>query len=525
MMKDSQGLILYIGKAKDLKKRVSSYFASKQHDLKTIILVSQIHTIHTIVTKSETEALILENQLIKQHLPKYNILLKDDKSYPYIALTNEIFPRLIITRKNDDKSLKYFGPYPSIGSTKVLRRMLLDLFPIRDCRQPITLERQQPKCILMDIGKCVGPCVKKETFTEYQAVVKDLTDVLMGRDKDLIKKLQAEMLVCSENLHFEKAAMLRDKIGKIQLLTERQTVDINQKENYHVWGVAENPKRIYVIIQEIVAGKLLHQHGFFYDKQADIPNSDIIEQLAIQFQDKQHSIPNIILCPEDCCEILRTTLKNTPFKGEIITPKRGQKSGILDNAQKNAMLSLSRSFKLDFEKRDDADLLDHVQATLGLDHKPMICVGFDISHLQGKNIVASAVYFSDGKPLKSGYRRFIIRTVAVLSNDPLSIREVVGRRLDLCEREHEPSPDLLVIDGGRAQLNFALSALAQRDLLGRIACVSLAKKQEEIYLPGQKEPLRLANNDPTRLYLQRIRDEAHRFALKFQRSKRKQDLI
>lgn len=524
-MKDSRGHVLYVGKAKDLKKRVSSYFSNKHHEPKTRVLVSKIKDIQTIVTKSETEALILENQLIKTHFPKYNILLKDDKSYPYIALTKEIFPRLIITRKNEDKTLKYFGPYPSIGSTKHLRRLLLDLFPIRDCRQPITLNKHQPKCILMDIGKCVGPCIKKDTVDAYQKVVEDLSSILKGKSKDLIAKLREEMQENSKQLRFEKAAVLRDKIGKIQQLSERQTVDMNQDEDVQLWAVVESPKRIYVVVQEIIEGKLLHQHGLYYDRDHDVSREDIVEQLLIQFQDRQEIAPKWLYCQKEDEAILKITAEAIGLKTKVFVPQKGPKLDMMASAQKNAMLSLSRSFKADVEKRDDSTLLDHVKETLGLEKLPRICMGFDISHLQGKDIVASSVYFKDGKPLKSGYRQFIIRTVSLQSNDPVSMREVVDRRMGLCEKESEPYPDLLLIDGGKGQLNFALSALAKRDLLGKIACVSLAKKFEEIYLPNQKEPLRLANNDPVRLYLQRIRDEAHRFALKFQRKKRKQGLI
>lgn len=448
-MKNSRGLVLYVGKAKNLKKRVSSYFSSKNHDIKTRVLVSKIEGIQTIVTASETEALILENQLIKTHFPKYNILLKDDKSYPYIALTRDVFPRLIITRKNDDKSLRYFGPYPSIGSTKQLRRMLLELFPIRDCRQPITLNKMQPKCILMDIGKCLGPCVKKEVKMAYDSVLDELEMVLKGKSKDLLKSLHEHMRLHSEKLEFEKAAGIRDKIAKIQLLSERQTVDTNQDEDIQVWGVAENPKRIYIAIQEIIEGKLLHQHGFYFDKSEDISRTDILEQLFIQFQERQQVSPKQLLCAVEDEEVLDTTVKLSGLKIVVHAPQRGQKHDILLAAQKNAMLSLSRSFKADVEKRDESTLIDQVQATLGLDRLPRICIGFDISHLQGKNIVASAVYFKDGKPLKSGYRQFIIRTVSIQSNDPLSMREVVDRRLGLCEKDNEELPDLLLIDGKR----------------------------------------------------------------------------
>lgn len=519
-MKDDQGFVLYVGKAKNLKKRVSSYFMSKKHDLKTLTLVSQIHDIELIVTETETEALILENQLIKRYKPKYNILLKDDKTYPYIKLTKEHFPKVIVTRKKQNDGATYFGPYPSIGSSKALQRMLLDLFPIRDCKQAISLDKQEKKCLLLDIGKCIGPCVYKDIKPEYDALIEELKLLLSGRDKALIKRLKDQMQHFSDAMEYEKAAEVRDKIEKCVQLTERQRVDFNHQSNTQVWAVYDAEERVYVLIQEVLNGKLLHQYGFFEDKEKLNSTQDLVEQSFLQFSDVQEEPPQEIICQEEFKTLFEDWVPRYKRKTTITSPQKGEKKAILDTAIKNAKLSLTRLIKDEVEKTKKGDVVGEMQRILRLMKRPENIVGFDISHLQGTNIVASAVYFKHGKPYKGGYRKFNIRSVSEQSNDPESMREVVYRRLRLCEKDNEPYPDLLVIDGGRAQLNFALSALSEKGLLGSIDIISLAKRDEEIYTPYYRDPIRLPKHSHVLHLLQHVRDESHRFALTFQRSKR-----
>lgn len=519
-MKDDQGFVLYVGKAKDLKKRVSSYFMSKRHDLKTLTLVSQIHDIELIVTETETEALILENQLIKKYKPKYNILLKDDKTYPYIKLTKEPFPRVIVTRKKQSDGATYFGPYPSIGSSKALQRMLLDMFPIRDCKQTISLDKQEKKCLLLDIGKCIGPCVYKDIKPDYDALIEELKLLLSGRDKALIKRLKETMQQHSDAMEYEKAAEVRDKIEKCVQLTERQRVDFNQQTNTQVWAVHDSDDRVYVLIQEVLNGKLLHQYGFFEDKDKLNSVVDLVEQSFLQFSDVQEQAPHEIICQEEFKPLFESWCPNYKRKTIITSPQKGEKKAILETAIKNAKLSLTRLIKDEVEKTKKGDVIGDMQRILRLMKRPESIIGFDISHLQGTNIVASAVCFKDAKPYKSGYRKFNIRSVSGQSNDPESMREVVYRRLRLCEKDSEPYPDLLLIDGGRAQLNFALSALSEKGLLGHIDIISLAKRDEEIYTPYYRDPIRLPKHSHVLHLLQHVRDESHRFALTFQRSKR-----
>ena len=248
-MKDKNGTILYVGKAKNLKKRVSSYFSSKLHDVKTRVLVSLIDAVDVITTNTENEALILENQLIKTFKPKYNILLKDDKTYPYIKITKDLFPKISVTRKKLHDGATYYGPYPSIGSTRFLRRMLLDMFPIRDCKQEITLNKMQKKCLLLDIGKCIAPCVKKEVKKEYDDLITQLMMLLSGKDKTLIKNMKHEMAAFSSELKFEKAAEIRDRINKCQQLLEKQRVDLDLRYNAQIWAVHESDDYFYLLIQ------------------------------------------------------------------------------------------------------------------------------------------------------------------------------------------------------------------------------------------------------------------------------------
>ncbi len=513
-MKDVQGFVLYVGKAKNLKKRVSSYFLTKNHDLKTRMLVSQIAEIDVIVTKTEAEALILENQVIKQYKPKYNILLKDDKTYPYVKLTNEVFPKIIVTRKKLKDNDYYFGPYPAIGSAKGLQRLLYDLFPLRDCKQKISRDKVEPKCILVDINKCLGPCIYKDINGEYDRLVQELKWLLSGKNKELLKSLNIQMKNFSNKLEFESAGRIRDRIQKIEQLGIRQSVDLNLNTNVQVWAMSETDDYVYVMVQEIIKGKLLFQHGFYQNKKDINALSDFIDRIVIDIVVLQQEAPRLLFCSSS----LKETLSE---KTGLSCPQRGKKRAVVETAEKNAKLALLRLIKTENESVRDDDVVADMQAVLKLKKRPTTIIGFDISHLQGTHIVASAVMFKDGKPYKAGYRKFNIKSVEGKSNDPESMREVVFRRLRLCEKDGEPYPDLLLIDGGRAQLNYSLSALSKKGVLGDMEIISLAKREEEIYTPHEKDTIRLPKHSRVLHLLQHVRDESHRFALKFQRSKRK----
>jgi excinuclease ABC subunit C len=521
---DESDRIIYIGKAKNLKKRVSSYFLKKdpRFDIKTIVLAAQIRNIKTIVTQSENEALVLENQLIKHHQPKYNIALKDDKTYPYIRITTEDpFPRILITRQKISRSngSTYFGPYPTIGSSKYLLRLLYELFPLRDCTQSISLTTKQPKCINLDIGKCIGPCVIKDSKPTYDTHVNELKLLLSGKNKALIKTLKLDMETAANSLQFEKAAQLRDRLQKIAKLSERQHVDIPSDKTYHVIASYDNEDFYYLLVQHIIEGKLLYQNGFFLDKK-DVETEDtFIAQGLLNFYENPSTIPDEIIC---------TARVSSHLDGSfipIICPQKGQKHTLLDTALRNAKLAtikLSRDqVMLSGASRQVTDTLKQLQSDLSLKQLPIRIIGFDISHLQGEGIVASAVMFENGLPKKSQYRHFKIRSVEGTSNDYESMYEVVLRKLSRLLLENDTMPHLLLIDGGKGQLAFAHQAIKELPLNEPPEIVSLAKRLEELYLPNQPVPIQLSKTNPGRLLLQRVRDEAHRFALRLQRKQRK----
>lgn len=519
-MKSRQGLVIYIGKAKNLKKRVSSYFNKTLHDYKTSVLVSHISDIETIVTHTENEALILESQLIKQHQPKYNILLKDDKSYPYIKITNELFPRIQIVRTRINDRATYFGPFPSIGSTKYLKGLLYDLFPIRDCKQEITRVDLQPKCLLLDIQKCIGPCVHKQVKEEYDRYIYELSLLLSGKNNELVRELKKKMEEYSMQLAFEKAARVRDMIYKIKQFNQKQDVHLAEDIHATVWGIERRKNAVYIIIQAYIDGKLLRQKGYYHNDVYD-DESLIIEQCFMSYFMEFEPSKSDIICDSDVGRVLSSLVDQGGLPFTVYTPQKGIKKDVLMLATKNAKLSLLRVLSQEpATRKTQEDLLGSLQREYALKNRPECIIGIDISHSQGTNIVGSAVCFKQGLPFKQGYRRFSIKTVSGDSNDPLSIKEVVFRRLSSCITEKEAFPDLILIDGGRAQLNFAVQALKELNLLDKIDIISLAKKQEEVYTLNRQQPYLSDKFSSVTKLLQRVRDESHRFAVSYQRIKR-----
>jgi excinuclease ABC subunit C len=526
-MLDDQGEVLYVGKAKNLKKRVSSYFLNLQErDTKTRVLVTKIRSIQTIITRTESEAFILERQLIQTLQPRYNIQLKDDKNYPYIKITKEPFPKIVIVRQKYNDKAAYFGPYPSIGSTRYLLRLLYDLFPLRDCKQDITLTENQPKCLKLDLKKCLGPCVIKTIKPDYDDVVSQLSDFLQGRQKELLSQLKKEMADLAEAHRFEKAATVRDRLVKLQQLFEKQVVQLRPEDTLTVWALADNEYYFYALVQTYIEGKLLYQNGFYLEKNVD-SESDFVDQAVLHFFDPQNPAfiwPKKMICDPRFCEALNRLKSLYPDKRPIdtIAPQKGDYKAVLDTAKRNASLALSRLNAQSIKKPHAQAVVKHLQHALSLTTLPSIIWGIDISHFQASHIVGSVVYFKDGIPYKKGYRHFLIKTVSGTSHDPLSIFEVVFRRLRPIVDAIEQAPDLILIDGGKGQLRFAVEAAAKQGV-HHIPFISLAKKEELVYFPNQQNPLQLSHQDLGLQLLQQVRDEAHRFALTFQRSQRQKD--
>ncbi len=515
--------VIYVGKAKNIKKRVQSYFMSTdKKEIKTQVLVAQIVDIKVIVTPTEQDALALENRLIKRLRPRYNIALKDDKSYPYIKITiQEEFPRVIMTRDKKKDGAIYFGPYALVGSSKLLQRALTDLFPIRDCSKPITLNQKQRKCINLDIGKCVGPCIHKDTKSQYDALINDIILLFKGQDKGVIARLKKQMLDASNRLEFERAASLRNQIEKIEIIQKNRRIKEFEESNTQLWLYSESDELCYGFIQTIQNGAIISQKGFF-EKKSEMDKNGLISKMIINAIEEQW-IAIDISCNNaihtEMTSILGTIQLPTPIK--VTCPKIGPKKAMMDAAEKTAKVAMLR-LKSSESSIAQQDPLLKLQANLSLIQYPRHILCFDISHLQGTDIVASCVDFKNGKPDKSAYMRFNIRQVEGKSNDPLSMSEVVYRRLKRCQEEG-CLPNLVVIDGGVGQLNFATQAITQLGLETHIDIIALAKKKEEVYQIGKSTPTQLGPSDERRL-LQQIRDEAHRVAVTFQRSKRQKSI-
>lgn len=522
-MLDSAGVIIYIGKAKNLKNRVRSYFVSVQNkDIKTQVLVSQIADIKLIITASESAALVLEKKLIKHHQPRYNIDLKDDKSYPYIKVTfQDDFPRVVVTRIKKKDGAKYFGPYANIGSSKAMERTLNNLFPIRDCSKPITLDKIQRKCINLDIGKCLGPCIYKEVKGQYDAVLEDLVKLLKGKDREVVQNLTLKMKQYSDELKFEKAGEIKLRIEQINQLMRYRKVDQMDYQNVQIWGYVENETHHYILNQNIINGVLISQNGAAIEKDR-LSQEVFVQQRVLQQFERQCWIPEEIICDETIYAAFSPINDAIKQSIKFTIPEIGNKKSILQAALRSAKVALlNATSAVQLPNSNELLPLAELKSVLGLKNLPSHIMGFDISHLSGQRIVASCVDFKDGKPDKSMYRKFDIRTVQGNSNDPLSMYEAVKRRLTRAEADGD-LPDLILIDGGRGQLNFAYKALTELGLSHKIDMISLAKREEEVYKKDE-EPLQIGPGRG-RFLLQYIRDESHRFAVTFQRSKRSKDV-
>jgi excinuclease ABC subunit C len=506
-MIDRYGEIIYVGKAKNIKKRVSQYFLPNR-DFKTHILVSHIHRIEPIITKSEHDALLLENRLIKQYQPRFNVLLKDDKTYPYIKITlQEPFPKIIITRHKKNDGAKYFGPYTSIGSIRKLQSLLNDLFPIRDCKQAIDIEKPQKKCIQLDLGKCIGPCIYKTIKPEYDDYIQQCVLLLNGKSREIIDSLTKSMQKHSLNKEYEEAAVIRNKIQQLEQLHSQRHVDLESNDDHFIVGFSANDQFYYVACQHFSKKLFISQHGHYALKTVTFQRfiTAFFEELA----DQLPKIATVVVDSE-------TYPLAQPFlhdQIQLISPQKGRFAELLRMAQLNAQKSL---IGLSKQSISPGSALDTLTTDLGLNVRPSIIFGCDISHYYGTNIVSSVVVFVNGKPDKKLYRHFNITTVTSgKSDDVKAMKETVSRLID----HYRTPPDLILIDGGKGQLNAALQTLRLKGML-HIQCISLAKRNEWIHTPYKSDPVRLPYYHAGLNLLRHVRDESHRFALNFQRSKR-----
>ncbi len=496
LYKDARGRLLYIGKAKQLRKRVSSYF-SKKHQDKTALLVKEIAHIEFFVTDTEVEALILESRLIRQHKPPYNIDLKDGVRYAYLKITNEDFPRLLTVRQKEPDGARYFGPFTDGTARENSARLLRSIFKVRTCgaKLPRTV------CLQFYIGNCDAPCVGNISKTLYGQNISAAVSVLQGRTKSVIKRLEQEMKGFSSNKQYEQAKQRRDQIQSLKQFSQRQKMAMHRAFDEDIMHWLSVGDKVYVQLFKVDKGQVTGKQEFTFEEQ-----EEVIESFVRQYY-QTNAIPDRLLVPRLFKEHELMQAYLTKLKGKkvsIVVPQRGEQKKLLDLVYKNLL------YATDQEDRALINLRDHLHLT-GI---PYVIECFDISTIQGQFNVGSMVQFRGGEPDKSNYRRFKIKTVHQ-QDDFASMAEIVRRRYTRLLAEKKELPNLIVIDGGRGQLNAAWDVLTELNL--RIPVIGLAKREEEIYRVENEKPMKLSQKEPGLLLLRRIRDEAHRFAITYHR--------
>ncbi|SDF27261.1 excinuclease ABC subunit UvrC [Sporomusa acidovorans] len=524
LMKDDKGRIIYVGKAINLKNRVRSYFqSSRNHSPKVLAMVARIADLEYIITASEIEALILECNLIKKHRPKYNISLRDDKTYPYIKVTAEEYPRVYATRKVVKDGARYFGPYTSAGAVHETLRLLKTLFPLRSCRR---LDAKRP-CLEHHIKRCLAPCSGKVDQDAYREMIKAVELFLEGRSDTVVKNLRRLMAEAAEALEFEQAARLRDQLTAVEKIIEKQNI-VTGSGDQDAIGLARSAAGTCAQVFFIRSGKMVGRDHFMLSGGEDETDQNMLTAFIKQYYSQAAFIPREILLPLALEEqqLLAEWLSGS--KGgrvQVETPKRGTKKDLVNMAAGNAAIVLQeQAARLAADQEKTAGAAAELGQHLGLTVPPERIECFDISHIQGSETVASMVVFEGGQPNKNEYRRYKLKTVEGKPDDFKSMQEVVGRRYrDALAKG--PVPDLIIIDGGKGQLNAALPVIRAAGLQA-VMVVGLAKEFEHIFKEGISEPLILPRHSQSLYLVQRIRDEAHRFAITYHRKLRsKRNLV
>lgn len=519
IMRNAQDTIIYVGKAVNLKNRVRTYFqSSRNQSPKVAAMVSHIATFEYIVTASEIEALILECNLIKKHHPKYNISLRDDKTYPYIRVNpREPFPRVLSTRSVKDDGARYFGPYANAGAMHETLRLLKKLFPLRTCKN---LEQNRP-CLQYHIKRCLAPCAGKVTQEAYAEMIQSVILLLEGRNDDVVKKLRRDMTAAAENLEFEKAARLRDQLAAVEKVTEKQNV-VTGAGDQDVVGLARSEAGACVQVFFVRSGKLIGRDYFMLNGGEDESDAEVLGAFVQQYYSRTTFIPQEILLPREIPDAPVVTAWLTEQKGRRVVlevPQRGTKHDLVTMASGNAAMILKDQAEQKTNRRQlNQAAVEELQRYLALERPPVRMECFDISHIQGSETVASMVVFEDGMPKKEDYRRFRLTTVDG-PNDFASMQEVVGRRYRDAQQSSLPLPNLIVIDGGKGQLSASLEVI--RGLGLTMPVVGLAKRFEYIFQENCSDPVILPRYSPALHLVQRIRDEAHRFAITYHRNLRR----
>lgn len=523
---DNTQTIIYVGKAKNLKNRVSSYFNGLQnHTRKTQRLISQIAKIEFVVVNSELDAFLLENSLIKEFQPKYNILLKDDKTYPYICITKEPFPRVIVTRRLEREKGTFFGPYANVRAMNNLLELFKQLYTIRTCSYHLSAENIAQKkfkvCLEYHIKNCKGACEGLQTEANYLEDIEQIKQILKGNVVAVRQKMENLMYECAEKLEFEKAQEYKQKLELLRIFQEKSLVVNPKITDVMVVSVLSEEEKAFVNFFDIQNGAILHAETFEVEKKLDESDEDVLLLATLRLKEKYNSPAK---------EILTNVAVSENIAGlSFLVPQIGDKKKLLELSLKNTFLAQKEFLRKQEERRQKSlentqRVLETLQKDLRLTELPAHIECFDNSNIQGTNPVAAMVCFMNGKPSKRNYRHFNIKTV-VGANDFASMYEIVSRRYKRLLEENQPLPQLIIIDGGKGQLSSACQALKDLGIYGKMAIIGIAKKLEEIYFPEDEVPLHLNKKSESLRFIQQIRDEAHRFAITFHRDKRSKNSI
>ncbi len=527
--KNEKGKVLYIGKAKNLRNRVRSYFQkSRVGETKLRVLVRKIRDLETITTDSEVEALILEANMIKEYKPRYNVTLKDDKSYPYIRVTNEEFPRIFPTRKIVKDGSRYFGPYTDVHSMRSLLKAVRKIFPVRSCNYRLDAKTVASKkiklCLDYYIQRCLGPCQGLISQEDYRAIVNQMVRFIEGRNNEVVKELQNAMQKYAAGQRFEEAAKIRDQIRAIEQFRSRQKMVSQEEVDRDIVAIYQEEKIAAGVVFKVREGKIIGRYHFYLKNTMGESDEEILKAFLLQYYLKVDFLPDGMYLPfhlQEAEEIRKWFQKKRGKRCKLIVPQKGEKRKLVEMAQRNARLVLKELLiqKMKEKKERIPRDMQALQKDLNLVQPPRRIEAFDISHFSGSDTVASMVYFWDGLPRKSEYRKFKIKSVVGI-DDFASMKEVVTRRYRRILEEKNSMPDLILIDGGKGQLSSAVEALHDLGIYDQ-SIAALAKRLDEVYLPGFSDPQNIARTSPGLKLLQRVRDESHRFAITFHRSLRK----
>ncbi|MBP6323695.1 MAG: excinuclease ABC subunit C [Chitinophagales bacterium] len=515
---DKDGKLLYIGKAKNLKNRVSSYFINKDHSFRIELMVRKIFNIEYSIVSTERDALLLENALIKELQPKYNISLKDDKSYPYIKIVNEPFPRIYFTRKYENDGAEYFGPYTSVNHVRAILELIKKLYPIRSCSLPLNEKNINAKkfkvCLEYHIGNCLAPCVGFQSKENYDNNIEQIRKIVKGRLQELRGVLKQQMQEFADKLEFENAEIIKIKLQSLKDYVTDSTVVNPGLGNFHVFGFTEDEKKAYINYMYVYEGTIIKTKSITLQKQLDETKEELMQFAVTDTLGKTTEKSSVLLPFE--------VISEHEFI-DISVPKIGDKKHIVELAQRNALFQKQKGKEK--TKPDNTErVLQLMKEELKLRELPVHIECFDNSNFQGTNAVSACVVFKNTKPSKKDYRHFNVKTV-IGANDFDTMKEIVYRRYHRMIVEQQPLPNLIVIDGGKGQLSAAMESIYNLKLEHQVQVISIAKRLEEIYHPNDSYPLHISRKSETLKVIQQIRNEAHRFGITFHRNKRDKNTL